>query len=261
MKTQKTLTVGVVIVLAIYAGIAQATWLGEGEYTDTANTSALYHLNQSSGTTVIDDNSSGRTAHNGTLENGPTWTTAGRFGNGLDFTYNSNDRLNMGNIIHSPSYTIEFYFKWEYRYTSEPGYLFNADGLCWARTNLITHDPGPATAKVTFGVRDGSGHWLEINGGDTYSLDSNWHHLAFVREYISSTNTTNTYYYLDGELAASQSHAGGYWSQDSDLLLGYTIGGTFDEIRFTPEALDTFGVPEPATVAILGIGGLLLRRR
>ena len=101
-------------------------------------------------------------------------------------------------------------------------------------------------------------------------------HLAFVREYINDggTETTNAHFYFDGVLADSATYAGGFMTAPdgpySDLYIGNRvpyisslpgITGTFDEIRFTREALSDFGVPEPATIGLLAIGGLLLRRK
>ena len=54
------------------------------QFSDDSNTLALYHLNQSSGTVVLDDNGSGRTVHNGTINGppSPVWSS-GLFGNCL----------------------------------------------------------------------------------------------------------------------------------------------------------------------------------
>lgn len=255
--------------LAVSTGVVQASWLGDGEYTDTTSTSALYHLNQSSGTTANDDNSSGRTARNGTLAGTtlPTWTTSGLYGDGLHLARATDNHVQMGDLVHTcASFTLEFNFKWDYAYVSEPGYLFGVGGTAWARTGLIDHGASPATARVTFGVRKGDGGWIEINGGDTYSLDTDWHHLAFVREWTGTV--TNTYYYLDGQLAATGYYAGGFWDDGSNLTLGHdhvngiSIGGTVDEVRFTKSALSEFGVvPEPATIALLSLGALGLIRK
>lgn len=258
------------VMVAFYAGVAQATWLGEGEYTDTTATSALYHLNQSSGTTATDDNSSGRTAHNGTLSGTtlPTWTTAGKFDDGLHFARATDNHLDMGNVVTtSASFTLEMYFKWDYAYVSEPGYIWEAGGTAWARTSLVEHGASPATIKVNVGIRKGDGGWLEFTGGTgEYSLDTDWHHLAFVREWTGSV--THGYLYVDGELAGSATHNAGFWDDGSDLNIGHSstsgvsIGGTMDEIRFTKSALTEFGVvPEPATIALLTLGGLFAVRR
>ena len=224
-------------------------WLKTGEEeVDTTSTSALYLLNQSSGTTVIDSNTSGRTAHDGTLGGTtlPTWTTEGLYDDGLHLARATDNHLQMGDLVHtSASFTLEFDFKWDYAYIAEPGYLFGVGGTAWARTNLLAHDPSPATARVTFGVRKGDGGWIEINGGDEYSLDTDWHHLAFVREWTGTV--TNAYYYLDGQLAASATHNGGFWDDGSNLTLGHdhvngiSIGGTVDNVRFTKSALSEFG--------------------
>ena len=263
LRTSTSLLVLVVMVLG--AGSAQGTFLGVGEYADTPSTSALYHLNQSAGTTAVDDNSSGRSAHDGTLAGTtlPTWTSA-VVGNGLHFGRSDGSLLQMGNLVHtSASFTLEFYLKWDYIYHSEPGYIMTNGGTTFLRTSLIERGLSPALARITFGVRKGDGGWLEINTGSVGLDASKFMHVAVVREW-DGVNTTARIY-LDGELEASSVHNGGFWDDGADVALGHSgphgIGGTFDEVRFTKAALSEFGVPEPATMTLLALGALAVIRR
>ena len=232
--------------LALIAG----KWLQTGEgFQDTTDTAALYHLNQSSGTTVIDDHSSGRPAHDGTLTGpAPNWT-AGYFDNGLHFDRHAGTLLEMGNLIHtSASFTLEFLFKWDYAYVSEPGYIYSNGGTTFARTYLIERGAQPAYAGITFGVRRGDGIWFEINTADQGFDASKFVHVAFVREWDGANTTARIY--LDGQLAGSGVHNGGFWTDGADLALGHAtvgIGGTFDEIRFTKSVLSQFIIPECGT--------------
>ncbi len=248
--------------LIAMAGTANATWLGEGEYTDTSSTTALYHLNQDSGTVVVDDNSSGRTAHNGVLEGStlPTWTTDGKFGNGLNFVRRTDSRLNMGDIITTDDFTLEFYVKWDGNGTD---YFFN----CYAETFARIGSSG----QVDFGIHVNHA-WKEIRNASADNLSKNtWYHLAFVRDYDPDSNTTSSYFYINGELAASGTFSGKYDATSSVMRIAdstdsqgnhYGIGGTIDEIRYTGAALDTFGVPEPATMMMITLGvGFIARHR
>ena len=238
--------------------ILATRWLSTGEgYEDTTATTALYHLDEESGTVASDDNSSGRAAHDGTLTGTtlPTWTT-GLFGNGLHFNRDvksvddDGEALQMGDVVHtSASFTLEFNFKWDYAYQSEPGYLFSAGGTAWARTSLIERDPMPALARISFGVRKDDGFWLETNTGDVGLDAEKFMHLAFVREW-DGTNT-RARIYLEGELVADANTPKGFWDDGSDLMIGnggnVDIGGTFDEIRFTKAELTEFGTPDCET--------------
>ncbi|MHB0947243.1 MAG: hypothetical protein ACYC3B_08725, partial [Sedimentisphaerales bacterium] len=87
-----------------------------GEFTDDAKTVGLYHLNQTSGTTVLDDASSGRTANNATLVGNdlPTWT-AGQFGNGIheNMAASTGGSLQVvGGITNGTWHVTEMSVKW-----------------------------------------------------------------------------------------------------------------------------------------------------
>jgi hypothetical protein len=241
---------------------ATATFV-PGEYADDSSTLALYHLNQSSGTTVLDDASTGRTAHNGTVVNGtPNWTT-GDFGNGLGVSMGGSTGINMGALTGlTASYTIEFYFKWNYAYIGELGNLFYAEESAFARSYLVEHGASPATFRIDYGVRKGDGGWYEIYTPADSVLDTSWHNIAFTRTW-DGTNT-GCMIYVDGVEKASGSFAGGFWNPTSANLympFSSSMGGTFDEIRVSNVARTEFGIPEPATMGLLLLGSLAVLRK
>lgn len=240
---------------------AKATFI-PGQYADDSSTVGLYHLNQSSGTTVLDDASSGRTARNGTVINGtPNWT-AGDFGNGLGFTREGSTRMNLGALTGtSANYTIEFYFKWDYAYVSEPGNLFYAEEAAFARTYLVDHGASPATFLIDYAVRKGDGNWYEIFTPADSTLTNDWHNIAFTRTWDGVN--TGCKIYVDGVEKASGGFAGGFWDPGLNLYMpsGSSIGGTFDEIRVSNVARTEFGIPEPATMGLLLLGSLVALRK
>lgn len=272
MNRSKLFVLALAISVALCVGTASAAFI-PGEYTDNSSTLALYHFNQSSGTTATDDTSvTGRTAHDGTLTGSPTptWTT-GDFGNGLNTKswcyagdWTSNAGLEMGALTDNGSCTLEFYFKrdsWAANY-GWAGYFFNSSGTMWARAyNTGTN----GVISLTYGVK-GYDAWHEMSVNLNLGVNE-WHHLAFTRSATGTSPNFRTDFsvYLDGTLAATDGWDG-LWALGSNLLhLGTDdpIGGTYDEVRFSNVALTQFGVPEPATMSILALGGLmtLIRRK
>jgi len=99
-----------------------------------------------------------------------------------------------------------------------------------------------------------------------------WMHVAYT---LSSTEGTKLY--LDGEVVGSNAALTTHTSAENfgigvradvlDLTKGiYYFDGLIDDVRIYDTALqgsdiaDLATIPEPATLALLGIGGLLLRR-
>jgi hypothetical protein len=228
---------------------------------------ALYHFNQSSGTVVTDDNSSGRTADNGTLTGStlPTWTTGGLFGNGLTLGYNTQNGVDTG-LTQPLDYTMEMQFNWQFTYADPVGTIIDCTGGDFLRTFLYDNGSNPALTPMglDFVVRDGSAVYHDITTPESMALFAGqYYDIALTRSWDGATAVWSLY--VNGALANSFS-SGGFWSSSSDVYIGangggdQSVRGTVDEFRFSDAALTQFGdvVPEPTTVALLGLGGLLL---
>jgi len=258
-----------------------------GEFTDDAQTVALYHLNQSSGTTVTDDASVHTPARNATLAGNdlPTWT-AGQFGNGL--------HMNMaattgGAIVLSPKpdngtwHILEMDVKWDYTSSGIPGeggfagYLFSDWSQDFCRVFIDDSDPLNYRALLSYNFQCyGSPQWVGINTPHQYSLKAGeWTRVAFVADWRYDAPIPYDYcaIYVNGQVATEwikiASDGGTRYPNSSGTLTignsnGYSWGGTVDEIRLSTGRRNLpgdLGVPEPATMALLLIGGLAALRK
>ena len=113
------------------------------------------------------------------------------------------------------------------------------------------------------------------------SQNPSWHHLAAVFEENSSNGDTDVTLYLNGALETGTTTLGVDFSSIADVLnrmsLMTHVGSSgpstpyenhIDEIAIFDKALDATaisnhynGIPEPGTLALLGIGGVLALRR
>ena len=229
-------------VALFFAGSARAvTCLGE--YSADDSTLRLWHFNDGSGTTALDDTGSG---YDGKLQGTPlpTWAT-GRFGGGLHLTRAGSNGVNLDYFVPNDkpyltesvtNFTLEMNFKWDYAYVSFLGYLFSLSDTAFARIQLVEHGLAPATYQIEYSARRDDGAWPSIFTPADSTLDTNWHHLAFTR----SWDGVNTGYkvYVDGVEKASGSYAQGFWDSHIESYIGSagssnSVGGAIDEVRFS----------------------------
>lgn len=237
------------------------------EYIDDSDTVCLYHLNQSSGTRLIDDNSSGRPARDGLLATSigialPAWVNDGWSGRALHFVWDPHPpvsnapthngaKLGGGSLFTDYSdYTIEMYVKWDYVFNSELGYLVSSAEHDFIRGFLYEHGSQAGTMGLSFGYRDGSAVYRTINTPDDKSLQAaKWYHIAATRSVDVKKVTWK--FYVDNTLIGSDSRVG-YWAENpNNVYLGsqgvnQSFGGDIDEVRFSKFARTGFAQPAAA---------------
>ena len=234
-----------------------------GPYTDDTNTVALYHLDQSSGTSCTDDNSSGRTANPGTFVGSPSpvWSD-GLFGGGLSLGNNTQNGVEVPPMQNDyQSYTIEMYLNWAYYYNANPGYIFFSSGNDLLRGFIYDHGNNPLLTPmgIDYVVRTSDGTYHDINTPESMALFAGqWYHVAATRSWDGTTATWSLY--VNGALAGSYSSTLSFWASGANLYLGADGGvsgnpsfiGLIDEVRLSNFARTQFGV-SPTAPAITSI--------
>jgi hypothetical protein len=110
-----------------------------------------------------------------------------------------------------------------------------------------------------------NGHWNGVEGG---AIDAgNWHHLA------GTYDGTQLTLYIDGSPVVSEIDPGTIGVNNQNLYIGravpnygYFFDGNIDDVRIYNRALNgnevqqLYNIPEPATLLLLGLGGVMLRK-
>lgn len=254
MRTrEKIMVVGILAVLFIAVSV-------------NADLAAHWEFEDGGGTTAQDSTANG---NDGALVNGPAWTS-GKIDGGLSFDgtddyvdVSDNPSLRFG---QHDSFTIAF----------------------WARP--IGTGQGFAVSKMRTGGANGvfgyqvywspSGNWCFLIDSAGYNQtylwtsensapEDNWYHVAAVYDNKDMKIYLNGQ--LDGHTSFSYNASG---TPDKNLAIGVRsfdttleqyFKGKLDDIRIYNQALNANEVaalvPEPATILIVGLGALMLRKK
>ncbi len=241
---------------------------------------AHYALDETSGTTAFD---SVGTQH-ATISGNPDLTMAGVSGTAIgvgnaggsgaaaDHVTVTESAMFSGNVARS----ISLWF-WADT-TVAQGRLIGMGQDVAAQTFDITLENDNWTGdKTSIGLRYGNGNMFW--SGDQLGIDlidGEFHHLAVVYD---GTSVGNVKVYIDGQLATAdfgnKNNSGQALATSDGVRIGatarstganYGFDGVIDEVKFfshalTPEEVAILAVPEPMSLALMAVGGMLLLRR
>ena len=179
-----------------------------------------YSFDEGTGTIAHDASGNG---NNGTLVNGPTWTT-GRHGSALSFN-GVNNYINLDELSSaSKTYTFEFWVK-----RQNQSYIFDINN-------------GVDRFTIAFGANGMPADALNFSKHSVGSVPAGaWHHVALVLDGVSGTATG----YVDGIKSGTTPYSGetlsgrggGVKIASYYLGTGYFYAGLLDDFRLYTRAL------------------------
>jgi autotransporter-associated beta strand protein len=236
--------------------------LGQLSATTIANSAiANYSFDNVSGSTVVNSGTGGA-AMNGTLTNGATVVSGGRFGNAVSLANGASVNINnpITDLGNTANWTVSAWVK-----TSTPGasIFTKGNGTNWSYGNTIFYlggGAGPGSGGIPGAVRWGGG-FFQGSTSATAVDDNAWHQVTYV-------NSGGNYgIYVDGVAQSLSSYNSGFTAGDigSVVRLGVSTdtvasdgavnyNGLLDSVQFYNQALSA---PQVAALFSGGSAGFL----
>lgn len=193
----KKILSGIIITgILILASIAVSAAMIGGPYSPDADTAALYHLDDGTGTAVHDSSAGGC---NGTLSGGNTWVTSARYQGGLQIPVSEPGGFTASLSVPAQNFTVEGWFKPEL--ITGQIYLFGGKGSDGKNIFYVRQQEVPQRGTLlVWGIFDpGSKEWKELTGGSITA--GAWYHVAVTAK--CSGNDITMCLYQDGVLKNS----------------------------------------------------------
>ena len=197
-----------IILILIFCGMAGGYWYWQTRAAVKTNTSledtleqgltGYWKLDDGSGTTATD--SSGN-SNNGTLTNGPTWTT-GQIQSAIDFD-GTDDYVTIPDpssgildVADSTNFTLSGWFNRD-TFTTDDTIIAKRNGIASTDTGYLVY-VDDATDKLTFEASDGTDEY-QMESSDTFTT-TGWNHFVIVWNDSSSSQTKM---YINGALQST----------------------------------------------------------
>lgn len=261
--------VHVVALLAFLAGHADASLVSHWKLDETSGQAAIDSAGDSDGTL-------GSSVGVDTAD--PGIDQPGVFGRAYSFTSGDGDRVLIDNLAPFTGLTTGSVTGWFNTASSPRGALMNF-GEASTTDRLIVEIVDGGNLRLV--IRENNSNQTDLQTTATYE-DGSWHHFAFVQDGVSTT------LHVDGSevTALGINTNSAAWFKTitgpSTMSIGwetrsngqYPFNGTIDDVAIFDHVLsgqeldnvialgaEKYDIPEPASLALLGLGGLMIATR